>query len=208
MKSILMEKTRRIALVVCMSLLIANLLVVLLSWIISAMGNADIRSLISSEGLRWFLGNYSDIIAKPILAWLLLLAIAYSSFRQSGLSKAIGKRLTGDKLMFKQRVGLRVTIIVLIAIIAIVSVLVLTPHAVLLSPAGTIFPSPFSRSIIPIIAGTITILSFFYGLVSGTINNTKTAFGCLYLEIPQLLPIFIIYILAAQLYACLRFVFF
>lgn len=202
-----MEKTKRIALVVCIILLIANLLVVLLSWIISAMGNTDIRSLISSEGLRWFLGNYADIIATPVLAWLLLLSIAYSCFRQSGLSKALSKRFMGDKLMFKQRLALRVTIIALITIIVIVSLLVFTPHAVLLSPAGNIFPSPFSRSIIPIIAGTITILSLFYGFVSGTINNVETAFRCLYVEIAHLLPIFIIYILVAQLYACLCFVF-
>lgn len=202
-----MEKTKRIALIICKLLLIANLLVVLLSWIISAMGNTDIRSLISSEGLRWFLGNYVDIIATPVLAWLLLLAIAYSCFRQSGLSDTLSKRFMGDKLMFKQRLALRVTIIALIAIIAIVSLLVFTPHAVLLSPVGSIFPSPFSRSIIPIIAGTVTILSLLYGLVSGTINNAETAFMCLYSEIKNLFPIFIIYILAAQLYACLRFVF-
>ena len=47
--------------VACVAILIANLLLVLLSWIISAIGVAGVRSLISSEGLRWFLSRYVDI---------------------------------------------------------------------------------------------------------------------------------------------------
>ena len=135
----------------CVAILIANLLLVLLSWIISAMGVAGVRSLISSEGLRWFLSRYVDIIATPLLAWLLLLSIAYSCFEGSGLSLALCRAMKGEKLEFKQRLGIRVALIVLVVIIANTLLLLLTPHAVLLSPSGDIFPSPFSRSIVPIV---------------------------------------------------------
>ena len=52
--------------VACVAILIANLLLVLLSWIISAMGVAGVRSLISSEGLRWFLSRYVCCFPLPI----------------------------------------------------------------------------------------------------------------------------------------------
>ena len=191
----------------CVAILIANLLLVLLSWIISAIGVAGVRSLISSEGLRWFLSRYVDIIATPLLAWLLLLSIAYSCYEGSGLSLALCRAMKGEKLEFKQRLGIRVALIVLVVIIANTLLLLLTPHAVLLSPSGDIFPSPFSKSIVPIVAGAVSLVSFAYGLAGGTINNIDTAFKTLYCRLPSLLPVLILYIFAAQLYACICFVF-
>jgi len=198
---------KRTITIACVAILIANLLLVLLSWIMSATGVAGVRSLISSEGLRWFLSRYIDNISTPLLAWLLLLAIAYSCYEGSGLSIAVSRVLKGEKLEFKQRLGIRVALIVLAVVIATTLLLLLTPHAVLLSPSGDVFPSPFSRSIVPIVAGAVTLFSFAYGLAGGTINNIDTAFKTLYCKIPTLLPVLILYIFAAQLYACLCFVF-
>ena len=112
-----------------------------------------------------------------------------------------------EKLEFKQRLGIRVALIVLVVIIANTLLLLLTPHAVLLSPSGDIFPSPFSRSIVPIVAGAVSLVSFAYGLAGGTINNIDTAFKTLYCKLPSLLPVLILYVFAAQLYACICFVF-
>ena len=198
---------KRTITVACVAILAANLLLVLLSWIVSATGVAGVRSLISSEGLRWFLSRYIDNISTPLLAWLLLLAIAYSCYEGSGLSMAVSRVLKGEKLEFKQRLGIRVALIVLAVVIATTLLLLFTPHAVLLSPSGDVFPSPFSRSIVPIVAGAVTLFSFAYGLAGGTINNIDTAFKTLYCKIPTLLPVLILYIFAAQLYACLCFVF-
>ena len=146
-------------------------------------------------------------IATPLLAWLLLLSIAYSCYEGSGLSLALCRALKGEKLEFKQRLGIRVALIVLVVIIANTLLLLLTPHAVLLSPSGDIFPSPFSKSIVPIVAGAVSLVSFAYGLAGGTINNIDTAFKTLYCKLPSLLPVLILYIFAAQLYACICFVF-
>lgn len=202
-----MKKTKRIAAIAAVIILAANIALIFISWILSAMGVDGIRSLISSEGLRWFLGNYTQITATPLLAWMLLLAIAYSSLHGSGLAQTLCKTIKGEKPEFRQRLGLRVTLTAFIIVIAIVASLLLTPHAVLLSPAGDIFPSPFSRSIIPLLAGSVTLLSFIYGLAAGTINNITTAFTTLYCRIPALLPLFILYVFAVQLHACILFVF-
>ena len=40
-------------------LLMAECLLFILSWLLSATMMEDVRSLLSSEGIRWFLGNYT-----------------------------------------------------------------------------------------------------------------------------------------------------
>ena len=202
-----MHKKTNFIITLCMVIIAANLLLILFSWIASAMGIIAVRSLISSEGIRWFMGNFSDIIATPVLAWLLLLSVAYSALRGSGLYTTLRKILRGERLVFKQRLALRASVVTLLLIAVIVALLVLTPHAVLLSPVGSVFPSPFSRSLIPLIAGTITLISIIYGTFSGTITTPREAFRCLYSEMPRLAPLFVLYIFAAQLYAYILFMF-
>ncbi len=202
-----MHRISSISALTCMAMLSANLLLVILSWILSAVGVESVRSLISGEGVRWFLGHYVDIIGTPVLAWLLLLSVSYSSFYGSGLYEVMIYRIKGKRLLLRQRLGLRVILITLLILTIIIALLTLTPHAILLSPVGNIFPSSFSHSIIPTIAGLITLMSIIYGLVSGTIQSGHSAFKCLYCKIHTLLPIFLVYIFTAQLFACFNFVF-
>ena len=62
---------------IALSLFLAEIMLILLSWLLSAaMPNSGIRSLLSGEGLRWFMGHFGNILATPQLAWLLLAAIA------------------------------------------------------------------------------------------------------------------------------------
>ena len=52
----------------CVGLLVAQSLLVIVSWLLSAMRLEGVRSLLSSEGIRWFVGGFSDIVANPLLA--------------------------------------------------------------------------------------------------------------------------------------------
>ena len=49
-------------------LLIAEAVLILLSWILSAMRVDGVRSLLSGEGVRWFFGNFTTMVASPWLA--------------------------------------------------------------------------------------------------------------------------------------------
>lgn len=202
-----MSRVSSISALACVVMLSANVLLVLMSWILSAVGTDDVRSMISGEGVRWFFGHYVDIITSPVLVWLLLLSVSYSCFCGSGLREGFLILIKREKLVFKQRLGFRVILILLLIQISITAWLVSAPHAVLASPVGSIFPSPFSTGIIPAFAGTVTLLSFVYGLVNGTIQNVDAAFKCLYFKMPVLAPLFIVYIFASQLFACISFVF-
>ena len=66
-------------------LFLAELVLILLSWILSATGMEGVRSLLSSEGIRWFVGGFTDIVDSTLLVWLIILLIALGAFQKSGL---------------------------------------------------------------------------------------------------------------------------
>ena len=66
----------------CLSVVIAETLLVILSWLLSAMRVEGVRSLLSSEGIRWFFSSFNDLIASPVLVWFLLLLCAFGCLQK------------------------------------------------------------------------------------------------------------------------------
>ena len=106
-------------------LLIAECLLFILSWLLSATMMENVRSLLSSEGIRWFFGNYTSILASPLLVWLLLLLIAGGALFQC----AVFKKHQG----IRDRLALRVSSVFVLIYLIIIALLTLMPHAILLS---------------------------------------------------------------------------
>ena len=127
------------------------------------------RSLISSEGIRWFFGSWQTFFASPLLVWLLLCLIAWGSLRKSGLIKLFTSH--SSLLPFRDRLALRVSLVFLVIYLVILALLTLTPHAILLSATGHLFPSAFSRSLVPVIAFGVCLVSVTFGLVSGRLRS-------------------------------------
>ena len=189
---------------VCMVLMVAECVLVIMSWLLSATRIEGVRSLLSSEGIRWFIGNFSSIIASPLLAWLLLVLIAGGSLQQSGVYARI---VAKDTASFRNRLALRVAGVFLALYVIIICLLTLLPHAILLSVKGHLFPSAFSHSIIPIVCFGVTLFSVVYGIVSGQKQKGEDAFDILSYGLRQGAPLIVLYIFAIQFYASLRFVF-
>ena len=72
MRSKLLVRAPRLLSWVALLLVVAELLLVLLSWLLSAMMTEGVRSMLSSEGIRWFFGSFSEVVQTPLLVWLLL----------------------------------------------------------------------------------------------------------------------------------------
>lgn len=189
---------------VCMVLMVAECVLVIMSWLLSATRIEGVRSLLSSEGIRWFIGNFSSIIASPLLAWLLLVLIAGGSLQQSGVYARI---VAKDTASFRNRLALRVAGVFLALYAIVICLLTLLPHAILLSVKGHLFPSAFSHSIIPIVCFGVTLFSVVYGIVSGQKQKGEDAFDILSYGLRQGAPLIVLYIFAIQFYASLRFVF-
>jgi aminobenzoyl-glutamate transport protein len=187
-----------------MVLLVAEGVLVIVSWLLSALRLEGVRSLLSSEGVRWFIGGFSNIVACPLLAWLLLILIACGSVQQSGVVALFSNR---RNVTFRDRLALRVASVFLILYVFVIGLLTLMPHAILLSVKGSLFPSAFSRSILPIVCFGITLFSVVFGIISGNKYKGEDVLEVLSYGLRQGAPLVIIYIFAIQLYASLRFVF-
>ena len=117
----------------------AQLLLMLVSWLLAAANPASgVRSLLSSEGLRWFLGHFSDVLGTPVLLCLLLLLMAYGSLKNCGILQF--------KSSYRQSRALIITLLLFVVYVGVIVLLVMIPHAVLLSATGSLWPSPFSAA--------------------------------------------------------------
>ena len=184
--------------------MIAETLLVILSWLLSAMRVEGVRSLLSSEGIRWFFSSFNDLIASPVLVWLLLLLCAFGCLQKSRVTTIFG----GTKAInFRDRLALYVALAFLLIYVAIIILLTLMPHAILLSATGHLFPSAFSRSLVPIIAFGICLFSVAFGMMAGVMKNLSDILQALSFGIAKGAPLLVFYLFAVQLVGCLRFVF-
>ena len=177
----------------------AQLLLMLVSWLLAAaIPTSGVRSLLSSEGLRWFLGHFSDVLGTPILLCLLLLLMAYGSLNRCGILHF--------KSSYRQRRALVITLLLLVVYIAVIVLLVMIPHAVLLSATGSLWPSPFSAAIAPMCAFGIMLLSVVFGYVAGTYRNMSDVYQSLIGGIRDGASVLLFYVLVGQLYYSLLFI--
>lgn len=190
---------KRLIALACVAFGVAELLLVILSWLLSATRLDGVRSLISSEGIRWFVGEFTYTLASPLLVWLLLVLVALGCLQRSGLmSRGRG---------YRDRVALRVSLSFIIIYVVIICLLTLMPHAILLSITGSLFPSAFSRALVPIICFGVGVLSISFGMVSGRLHTLTDILDALTFGLQQGAPLIILYIMFFQFYASLLFVF-
>ena len=176
-----------------------QLLLMLVSWLLSAaIPTSGVRSLLSSEGLRWFLGHFSDVLGTPLLLCLLLLLMAYGCLSGCGILHF--------KSSYRQRRALIITLLLFLAYTGIIVLLVMIPHAVLLSATGSLWPSPFSAAIGPMIAFGITLLSAVYGYVAGSYRQISDVYQSLLDGIRDGAPWLLFYVLLGQIYYSLLFI--
>jgi aminobenzoyl-glutamate transport protein len=149
---------------IALTLAVGELLLVLGSWILSAaLPMSGIRSMLSGEGIRFFLGHFADLLATPLLVWLLLLAMAYGVVLRSGV-------ISGARSFRSSRARL-IALLFAAAYLVVVLLMALVPHAVLLSASGKLWPSPFSASLVPLTAFGLAMVAAVYGIVAGTITS-------------------------------------
>lgn len=194
-----------------LALFLLEVALAVVSWLLSALqlggldaghAPAGVRSLIGSEGIRWFFGRFASMLAAPQLVWLLLFAMTLGIFRRCGISGALRRRRA-----YRERVALFFSVLVAAVLLSVVAVLALSPHALLLSATGSLFPSPFSASIVPSSAFIVISMSAVYGLTSGRFTGVADVCDSLFAGISWCAPVFLYYILLTQLCYSVVFVF-
>lgn len=192
-----------IAFITC-SLLLLQIMVVILSWMIKTIyPEFNGRSLLSGEGVRWFLGNFTNNVASNILVWIILIGLSWGVIRASNILQVFKRSHT---LSYRERLGFRVVLIEIIIWFTVIALLSFIPHAAMLSITGQLFPSSFSKSIVPIIAFIALFSSITYGLIIGRLRKGNLIIEALSNGIKQIAPYIIIYIILIQLIYSIKFV--
>lgn len=203
---------------VALALMVAQGLLFVVSWLITAARpEIAMHSLLSSEGLRWFFGRFVYNLATPVLVWMLLLSVAYGAVTSSGLGDMLkhglhrlyrGKNSNdGAQLSYRQRFALRTVMLEGFIIVLVMLLLTAIPHAVLLSVTGQLFPSSFSVSIVPVLAFSFCLFGITYGVMGGQFHSVPEVFRSLCANASRVAPYFILYVLVAELYFSVRYVF-
>ena len=184
--------------------IVLQILVILGSWFVTVMfPTLPVRSLLSSEGIRWFLGQYTSNLASPLLVWLVLAGMTYGALRSSGLSRAI---MHFSNISYRQRFALKVVVAELVFFAIVLFLMTFLPQAILLSVTGELFPSSFSRSLIPIVCFLLTLFSITYGLINASFSSLTDIFCSLTSGITAISPWLVIYVFVIQLYYSILFV--
>ena len=184
-------------------LFFAEMVLILVSWIVTAAKpEIGMRSLLSEEGVRWLFGHFTSNLLTPLLGWLLFGAMTYGAVRCSGIVAPLRNLRSAYRSSYRQRFAVEVIVAVIIILL-----LTLVPHAPLLSVTGSLFPSSFSHSIVPLLCFCTTLFALTYGAFSGSFTSLTDMFRALYAGIVSAAPLFVVYVFAAELYFSLLFVF-
>ena len=182
------------------ALVVAELMLILVSWFLSSLMVEGVRSLLSSEGIRWFFGQFTEMILSPVLVWILLLSMSLGTLHKSGF---LSRPST-----YRERMNHRLTLLVLFVYCGVILLLTVAPHAILLSPTGALFPSPFSRALVPIIALGVLLVSIVYGLSVRVFTSVVDLCHAMSEGIAWWSPVLLFYVFFMQFYESVKFVFF
>lgn len=199
------DKANRIFSVTALLVLLLQILLFVLSWIITATNpDLDVRSLLSGEGLRWFIGGYVSNQANFFLVWILLLSISFGAVRRSGLFQTI---IRLRHLGFRERLALQFVLVELVLFLIILFLLTCVPHAVLLNVAGNLYPGSFSKGFVALFSFVLCVFAVTYHNVVANSFSLTDMFGLLTSGISAAAPLFVLYLLISCLYHSVCFVF-
>lgn len=194
-----MSKREKLLSTLIVFLTIAELLLVLLSWILSSMMADGVRSLLSSEGIRWFFGQYVQWLQSPFLIYLLLLSLAVGIVIRSGILR--------KPLVYRENMARKVSLASMFCYLAVLGALTMIPHAILLSATGALFPSPFSKALVPLVAFGLIFVSLVYGLLAHSFTSVKSVIDASTWGLAKAAPLFLLYVFFIQFYESLCYVF-
>ena len=193
---------KRIVYHIALVLIVAQLMLILVSWLLSATLSEHVRSLLSDEGLRWFAGGFSRLLLTPLLSWLLLCAMAYGCLRKSGIT-----RMFFWPKNYREQLAFRLTLFLIVLMVGGMILLSMVPHAILLSATGRLFPSPFGAALVPMLAFMCILASAAYGLVVRRFSHVYDVFSSMIAGLSSVAPLLLLYLLFMQLFVSLRYVF-
>ncbi len=176
------------------------------SWVASILvPDSDMRSLLTGEGIRWFVAQFTQGLFAPVPLWIIVWSMAVGCASSSGIVRAVVRR--HSPLLYRERAALCFATAIVVVFVAAMALLTIPPQAVLLNATGGLFPSPFSSAIVPATALCVCAASVVYGFTAGSLQTLTSIYISLVKGMQKGAPLLLLYILLIQIYYSLTFVF-
>ena len=188
------------------ALALAEVVLVAASWVANVLlPDSGVRSMLTGEGIRWFIAQFTQGVFSPLPLWIVVWSMAAGCASNSGIGKAIVRRRR--PLLYRERAALCFSTAIVIVFVAAMTLLTVSPQAVLLNATGGLFPSPFSSAVVPATALCVCAASVVYGFTAGSMQSLTSVYLSLIKGIEKGAPLLLAYILLIQIYFSLTFVF-
>lgn len=184
-------------------LLVVWLVLVFYSWMADAWG-ANVRSVISPSGIRWFFVHSMSGLCRPQAVWLFLLLSGWGVGIYTGFLNGF---LRQQRHSSTQRMAFRLACGVGCVYTLAVVLLVCWPNSVLLNVEGTWYPSSFSAAAIPIVYWGWTFSALAYGYFSGKVQTGADLVESLVFGIKRYSWLLLYYVLVVYIGELVSFVF-
>ena len=199
------KKLTGVLAVLTAAMLAVQLLLFLVSWLVAAMmPETAVHSLLSNEGIRWFFGSFVENVASPLLVWLLVIAMAWGVMADTRFFQDMSRL---SSLPYRPKFAFQFVAFELALFVVVLVMTALVPHAPLLSVTGQLFPSSFSKSLVPIIAFCLIVMGVTYGLLSGKMKSLSDVFLSVSGGVRRVAPLVFVYVVAVELFYSFMFVF-
>lgn len=186
----------------CLTLLSTVFLLFLGSWFVSALqlDGIEIRSLLSSEGLRWVFCHYADGINVHIVLW-----IVYGVMLKTLYHFLLP--LKYDLSELKVKLSFIVCTPLLIAGLGLLTLIAFIPHAILRSISGSVIDSVSAPGMVSYLLLLLSSVGLLFGLLSGKIESLTVAVKQFMKDSSLLVSLLVSYFILAQVWNLIKYVF-
>lgn len=143
------------------------------SWLGNLFG-LPVRNLFAESGLRWLFSYFVDNLLHTTGVYLLLLLSAGGALGYSGWTDAARRMLrisSEHSLTFVRKSSFRLSVFIgLLYYIGVILLPFLT-RGIFLNASGGLFPSPYSRAFVPLVAAGLFLVAIVYGFFSGKMHR-------------------------------------
>lgn len=201
----LKKKFITISSLIVLCIVICELILIVGSWLGSATSH-HVTSLLSAEGVRWYVGSYSEVLSKPFLVWMLSVGIAFGIVWRSNIFPSLIRLFRSEQMEYIERLSIRASLVVLGCLVAVVLFLIFAPHAVLLSATGTISNSSFLSGFVTIASFVFSITALTYGLCASKFKTLVNVFEAMVDGVKEIVPFIILYLFIAHLILTIQYI--
>lgn len=183
----------------------------LMSWILDiatafTASDIDIKSLVSSEGLRWIMRNAMPVLNNIAWGEILLAITALGLLQGSGIIRVLKHLIKRQQLTKMEKRSLLFSLSALLVYSTVLYVVTLSQWNILLGVTGTLENSSFIRGLALVLFIGVLVVALIYGFMYGNYRSVLDAVSSIGNTFSSFVPAIIALIPASAVMASVNYI--